>query len=178
MGIRLYLIDPETGEPVGALQDGDRIVRAASVEAYRRVEGNTVRVPDEEVPWGMDGFVKVNTREILLWLPKLTAIERQMLFSILPYVQYTSCAIVSGNNEPVDYDGLERISGMSRATVFNAVKLLKQKNILSVVKNSRTQFYICPWIVARGGTINKTLRTMFREYQVQSAGGKRWREMQ
>lgn len=176
MNGRYGIVDLQNGTMIDQLFDGDRIIRKNSAEAYKKVHGNQY-IDENSVYWELDGYVKVNTQELSLWLPQLNVAERQLLLAMIPFVQYTSCAIFYRNHRPIDYDGLIEISGLGKSSVYSAVLGLRKKNIISVVKNSRTQFYICPWIVTKGMAINKTLKTMFCNYRIQSLGGKCWGEL-
>lgn len=173
----LGIINLDNGNIIGELNEGDRILRKSSSDAYKRACDDGVFNSDDSTFWEYGGYVKVNTNELSLWLSQLNTTERQLLLCIIPYVQYTSCAIFYKNHIPCDYDGLCNISNLKHSSVFSAVASLRKKNIISVVKNSKTQFYICPWIVTKGMAINKTLKVMFCNYHIQSMGGKRWGDL-
>lgn len=162
-----FIVEEQTGEITNELAEGDRILRAKSIEKLKTTD-----------KWDAGGFSKVNTEELRLLTPTLTASERSVLLSLLSYVSYTSCLIQYPNGKDINFDSIVKICGMSHNTMLATVEMLLQKDILYKGRNSKgNQYFMNPWIAYRGNTINKVLFDMFKNYKILSRGGKTWKEI-
>lgn len=162
--VRGIIIDPETGELVGELHDGDRVVRKASVEYLRNSQ-----------VWRMENFYKGHTGELGRWMRELSANEKVLLFSVVPYIGYEDCCLKHSNGVPLGTEDLVKISGMARSTMYETLSGLIKKDIIYRGKNANErQFFINPWLFAKGNRINRVLKTMFRNYRVRVLGGVKW----
>lgn len=165
--IRGIIIHPETGELIGELAAGDRVVRKASV-AY--LENTQV--------WRMENFYKGHSGELNKWMQELSVSEKAFLFSVVPYIGYEDCCLKHSNGRPLGTEDLVRVTGMARRTVYDAIAGLVKKDIIYRGKNAKErQFFINPWLFAKGNRINKVLKTMFRNYKIRVLGGVKWKNV-
>lgn len=161
------VVDEDTGKVVNTIFQGDRILRSKSVELLQTKD-----------KWDTGSFSKVNDEELKLLTPTLTISERSVLWSLLPYVSYSSCLIQHTNGKDINFSGIVKLSGMSYNTVLSAVESLISKDVIYKGKNSRgNQFFINPWIAYKGNTINKVLFDMFKNYKILSKGNKAWKDI-
>src|SRR5690554_4873492 len=93
--IRGIIIHPETGELIGELAAGDRVVRKASV-AY--LENTQV--------WRMENFYKGHSGELNKWMQELSVSEKAFLFSVVPYIGYEDCCLKHSNGRPLGTEDL------------------------------------------------------------------------
>ena len=148
-----YIVD-EGGEFVGELRDGDRILRKESVE---KLEG--------QEPWSFRSFAVMNTDEMQKVVAELDRNEKAVFCVLIPYVQYATCLLAYSNGRCITSGDMAELTGFSRHTAEAALCGLVKKNILCKVRNSKeVQWYINPYLVCKGRVINKTLKTMFRNY--------------
>lgn len=164
---RRLIVEEQTGEITNELGEGDRILRAKSIEKLKTT-----------AKWDMEAYSKVNSDELRLLTPTLTASERSVIFSLLPYVSYTSCLIQYPNGRDINFDSIVKLCGMSHNTTMATIETLIAKDILYKGRNSKgNQYFMNPWIAYRGNTINKVLFDMFKNYKILSRGGKAWKEI-
>lgn len=157
-------------------------VKKNSIESYKRnrkaIERRKVNDSSKYMSWDLKHYSKVNTDELRLLLPELSKNERIVLFSLLPYVGYDDCLLKHINGKELNIEGIAKISSLSASTVEKVVKSLRHKDILYKGKNSRNvQYFINPWICSRGSKLSKVLKTMFQNYEVQSFGGIKWKDL-
>lgn len=152
-----YVVD-ENGVIVGELGEGDRILRAKSIEHFEDKERTIYK-----------SFCVLNVEEYMLIMKELDKNSKLVLSQLVPYVQYTTCLLAFPNGKPITSGDMTTVTGLSRHTVENALNVLLAKDILYKGRNSReVQWYINPHIVHRGRLTNKVLQTMFRNYKPRS----------
>ena len=157
-------------------------VKKNSIESYKRnrkaIERRKVNDSSKYMSWDLKHYSKVNTDELRLLLLELNKNERIVLFSLLPYVGYDDCLLKHMNGKELNIEGISKISGLSVSTVEKVVESLRYKDILYKGKNSRNvQYFINPWICSRGSKLSKVLKRMFQNYEVQSFGGIKWKDL-
>ena len=161
------VIDEDSGEVVNRLVEGDRILKAKSIEKLKNQD-----------KWVTGSFSKINNEEMKLLTQLLTASECSVILKLIPYVSYNSCVIQHQNGKDINFDGIVKLCGMSYVTTMETVNSLVSKDILYKGRNSKgNQYFMNPWIAYRGNTINKVLFDMFKNYKVLSRGGKAWKEI-
>lgn len=160
------ILNIETGEIMGEIRDGDRIVRSKSI---KMLSGTQI--------WRIEKFTKGSLGEIRALIPELTSSEKSFLFCMSAYVGYEDCCLEHDNGTPLSRDCMMDITGLSRATIFNVLNSLRKKDIIFKGKNSQGDLYfINPWIYCRGNRINNVLKTMFKNYKVRVIN-KRWGDL-
>jgi len=167
------VIDTETGEILTKLKEGDRIVRAESIEYLESNE-----------PWKKVGFFKGYSNELRMVVPTLSTTEKALLLSLIPYVSIDafdmkhSNGLEYSNGNDMGLEGVIKVCGLSRNTTVDAINSLVKKDILYKGKNSKgNQYFMNPWLIHRGGTINKTLKAMFKNYRIKTEGNVKWKDL-
>lgn len=161
------VIDEETGEILAYLEEGDRILRAKSEEYLKESEA-----------WSASGFFKGHSAELQKVLPDLTMSEKAVLISIIPYVYYVTCNLRHSNKKDIVLKDIIRICGFSKNTVVAAIDSLISKDILYKGQNSKSnQYFVNPWLIHKGNTINKVLKEMFKNYRVRTKDNLRWKDL-
>lgn len=149
-----YIVN-ENGVIIDELQEGDRIVRSSSIKALNGKERIVYK-----------NFCILNISEYKAIMSEISGTARSVLAQLIPYVQYSSCLLAFSNGKPINGKHLCGITGLSRNTVEKGILELVEKNVLYKRKNLRkVQYYINPYIVHRGQLVNRTLRSMFRNYR-------------
>ena len=134
---------------------------------------------EEHQVWNPDNFYKGYTHEIRRIMDKLDIYERAFLFSVATYVGYDDCCLKFDNGNELTFDKMVEISGMSKGKLSTIIQQLLKKDILYKGKNSKTiQYFVNPWIFCKGNRINKVLKQIFRNYEIQSENGKKWKDLE
>jgi len=168
MTYKRYLINLETGELTDALEEGDSILRNGSKEHLK----SRSTIP-------MKSFVKLNSDELARVMPELTTNERAVFITMIPYVSYMSCCLTYKNGVNIELEDIAKLSFSSRATTIKAVESLVKKNIFYKGKNGKgNQYFVNPWLVNKGMTIDSVLKEMFKHYRIRSKGGVKWENLQ
>lgn len=163
---RGIVISPESGREIDAIYAGDRVVRKESIDYLKSVE-----------EWKIEHFYKGHIKEIEKWMKDLSIVEKAFLFSIVPYISYNDCHLAYGNGVDIGTEDLVEITGLSRGAVYEAINSLVKKDILYKGRNSKNrQYFVNPWLFAKGSRINKVLKTMFKNYRIRVLGGVRWKD--
>ena len=158
------------------INDGDIIVRKASLEAYERIKKKKSQTQD----WSkvMQSFCKGNIEELRKNMSNLDVYEKAFLFSIVPYVGYEDCCLKYDNGRELKFESLLEITGISRAKLQSVINSLVEKDIIYKGKNSnKIQYFVNPWLFCKGNRINKVLRTMFKNYKIQTFDGTKWKDL-
>ena len=123
-------------------------------------------------------YFRGNVEEIKLILEELEPYERIFLFSIAPYVGFTDCCIKSGNNVALNFEGMMKISKISKGKLSEVLQNLRKKDIIYKGNNSKDiQYFVNPWIFNKGNKYNKVLRTMFENYKIRTKGNVKWKDL-
>jgi len=164
--VRSVLINPDTGEKMGEVREGDVILRKNSIDYL-----------DSCHVWKVEHFYKGNAAEMKKLMKELTPNEKVLLFSIAVYVGYEDCCLKHDNGNELTTKDLVMLSGLGRSTTFETINSLIQKDILYKGRNSskNRQYFINPWIFCKGNRINKVLKTMFKNYKIRVLGGTQWK---
>lgn len=163
------IISTESGEIIGTLESGDKILKAKTMGYLERTE-----------EWRIENFYKGNVDEIVEWIQDLTMAERAFLFSIAPYISYEDCHLQYRNKRDIDIKDMVKVTGLSKNTVYTVTKSLLSKDILYQGENSSNirQWFVNPWLFCRGQRVNKVLKTMFKNYKIRVMGGKKWADVE
>lgn len=170
------IVDSDTGEITSEFNDGDRIVRKESLESFSRMKERAKQCQS----WTkeMAPFYKGNIEEIRKTMKALDIYEKAFLYSIATYIGYEDCCLKHDNGKELRFDTLVEITGISKGKLSSVINGLIDKNILYKGKNSNTtQYFVNPWLFCRGNRINKVLKTMFKNYQIQILDGTMWKDL-
>lgn len=161
------LVDKDDGDIYGELGEGDRILRSNTIEYLKSTE-----------EWKMEHFYKGCIDEIKQIMKELSTNEKAFLFAVAPYVGYEDCCIKHQNGDDITTEDLVGLTGLGRTTLFSVINSLCEKDILYKGKNSKAkQYFMNPWIFAKGNRINKVLKTMFKNYRIRIMGNKKWKDI-
>lgn len=158
------------------LNEGDRVLRRASIEAFRELKHKKEQSQD----WSkvMQSFYKGNINELRKNMSNLDIYEKAFLFSIVSYIGYEDCCLKYDNGKELKFESLIEITGISRAKLQSVINSLIEKDIIYKGKNSNTiQYFINPWLFCKGNRINKVLKTMFQNYKIQVLNGTKWKDL-
>ena len=148
------------------------VTSQSSIDSMKKLKKKKA---EECEPLDFDDFVKANHDELALLMPTLKTVEKAFIASIMMYVRYDSCQIAHFNNKDIGTEELIKLAGVSRQTGYVVIESLISKHIIVRCENGKTkQYFMNPWLFARGGTKNKTLRAMFKHYIVRSRGCLPW----
>lgn len=126
----------------------------------------------------MEHFYKGNIDEIRKTMQNLNVYEKAFLYSIVPYIGYEDCCLKYDNGNELKFEALVDISGISRSKLAEVISSLVEKDIVYKGKNSNTiQYFVNPWLFCKGNRINKVLKTMFKNYEIQTKDGIRWKDL-
>lgn len=157
----------DDGEIIGQYNQGDKIVRKASIEYLK----------DTEV-WRIEHFYKGNIDEIRSQLESLTVYEKAFLLSIATYIGYEDCCIKYDNGCCMGFDDLVKLCRMSREKTMTTLNSLIKADILYKGRNSKgLQYFVNPWLFCKGNRIDKVLKTMFKNYRIKVMNGMKWGEL-
>lgn len=110
-------------------------------------------------------------------MASLSINERAFLFSVVTFIGYNDCCIKHDNGKEMSLDYLVQLTKMKKTLLYKTIESLRKKDIIYKGKNSEgDQFFMNPWLFARGNQINKVLKTMFRNYKIYVHGGQKWGE--
>lgn len=155
MDTSLKLVDCN-GEIVGSIEQGDRIVRKASVEFLC-----------DTMEWGKGRpFIKV----FIDYFPKvaesLSGGAVGLMSVIATYIAYRSNLLCNrSSNNPLSNKDIEDITGLSKVSVAKYMDELVDAKVLFRGKTGKSyQYYANPYVYCKGTKINKTLEAMFKNY--------------
>jgi hypothetical protein len=149
------VIDTETGQIVNELRNGDRIVHATSVEAFREFES---------APKG-ETFTKLYHRVIPLIVDcGLSASELILFMHLAVNLRYLSNVAKYPNGRLITRDNLQNDLKISESTVKRSIyRLIKLGLIAEASTVEGKVFIVNPFVVTVGDKINKTVYDLFRK---------------
>ena len=182
MAQKLQIVNPETGEVIDTLEQGDRVIRKKSLDAYDGIRKKRMELLEkkEQMNVRYKGYSTSNTDEMAALMDgrKISLEEMGMLKSMEPFIGRYSCAVLNKEGEPATLDDIAKQAGCSRQRAHTILKLMVKHMYLNRTQTGRyVTYFVNPLLVLRGTTINATLLKMFGKYKVQSQGGKTWEEI-
>lgn len=151
------VINAETGDVIGYIGDGDRIVRLESMESASS-KSDMVELNKGEA------FVKVYIKAIPeLMAAGLKGAEYMAVLQLLPYVSYGS-GLVASFGRPMGVSDFAKVLQCTERNASYTIKKLVDKKVLARTRaGEEVKYFANPYIFMRGQKINKTLQTMFRK---------------
>ena len=126
----------------------------------------------------MKVFFMGNVKELEEVLKDLTITEKGLMLSIAPYISFNDCCIEYTNGRHMNVKQVADISGISEKTAQETIKSLIDKNILNKQKEGRNvRYYANPWLFCRRGKVDKSLRSLFGNYQIRTKGNIKWKDL-
>ena len=161
------VVDINTGEIINHIREGDQIIRGK------------FEVTDEKfIPWNCGNFVKGNQQEIKPLAEELSYIQSSLLFVLMPYVSYKSCLISYPNGKDINLQTISELFGSNIKTASKVTGQLIKMHILYKGRiGNNNQYFMNPWVMYKGNYINKTLKAMFKDYQIRSLGNVKWKDL-
>lgn len=149
------VIDTETGQIMNELRDGDRIVHATSIEAFREFES---------APKG-ETFTKLYHKVIPLIVDcGLSASELILFMHLAVNLRYLSNVAKYPNGRLITRDNLQNDLKISESTVKRSIyRLIKLGLIAEASTIEGKVFIVNPFVVTVGDKINKTVYDLFRK---------------
>ena len=145
------------------------------MEAYERIKEEGKKYQEWNI---MEHFYKGNIDEIRKTMQNLNVYEKAFLYSIVPYISYEDCCLKYDNGNELKFETLVDISGISKGKLSTVINSLVEKDIVYKGKNSNTiQYFVNPWLFCKGNRINKVLKTMFKNYEIQTKEGIKWKDL-
>lgn len=149
--MKRLVIDENTGEITQSfdVDGGERIVKVKRFKKRPRVHLN-------------GEFMKLFEKSFND-LAQLSPNALRVLVVLLPYVGDNNRILTNSKNGKVTIREVVKLTGLSYATSFNALKELNALNILRV--ESRKWTYLNPKILYKGYTVNPSVMDLFKEYR-------------
>lgn len=127
--------------------------------------GEVYRVFDEGIEPESDNryenyvFVNEGIRDLI---PELTANEKAVLMSVLPFVQYKTNRVAYPNGRPIKVNSLSKLTGLSKNTLGAVLKSLEEKNLLLRAREGKAyELYVNPDIFCKGRKIFTKVKEVF-----------------
>ncbi|HAA25286.1 MAG TPA: hypothetical protein DCE11_04090 [Ruminiclostridium sp.] len=149
------VLETETGEIVTNLNDGDRILRANSIEAFKELE----------TPPKGESFSKLYHKVLpKLAQCKLSSAEWAVFLYLGTNLRYISNVAQYRNGRLITRENLSADLKLPEITVKRAVlRLIKEGLIIEARTIEGKVFVINPFVVSVGGKISKTVYDLFRK---------------
>lgn len=149
------VIEMETGEFLTEIFDGDRIIRASSIEALKELES---------APKG-ETFTKLY-RSVIPMIAgcKLSAAEMIVFMYLASNLRYISNVAKFQNGKLITRDNIQHELKLSEITVKRSLyRLMKEGLIVEASTIEGKVFIINPFVMSVGGKISKTVYDLFRK---------------
>jgi hypothetical protein len=151
------IIDTDTGDAIGTLFEGDRIIRKKIIEILP-VEDNRMAFNNGE--WGKTYDLSFKKLSRL----KLDVIEYRMTLLFMSLVSYGSGLIIHGNSKLITTEWFENELDISHKVFEKSlIKLLDYRIISQSYSGKEKIYFFNPYIYQKGKYINKTLFEMFKK---------------
>jgi hypothetical protein len=149
------VINPETGEILTVLVDGDRIIRSRSIDALSELEN----APKNET------FTKLYHKIVPLMVEcDLSASELMIFMHLAVNLRYLSNVAKYPNGKLINRNNLQSDLHLSEPTIKRAIyRLVKFGLIVEALTLEGKVFIVNPYVVAVGDKINKTVYDLFRK---------------
>jgi hypothetical protein len=150
----LVVADSDTGEIVGEIQKGDRIIRKTSIDKYN----STIDLNNGE------SFVKVFSNALYELSDKLTGKEALFLYYLLQYVNYED-GILERNKELLTKEMIVEETKQSERNVERLIAGLIEKEIIGKHRTGtkKIAYTVNPFIFMKGKRIDKTLYELYKK---------------
>lgn len=159
------VVNQDTGEIENILQDGDRILKAKSIEhlSNKKKQFNKGK-----------SFVKLYDEVVPDLVEYLNGAELKYILAISQHVSYSDCVLRKTSNnlsEPISASEFGQIHNYPYSTVKKVFNSLKKKGVLAYVEigsvfpdyvgKVEKMYLVNPYIYFRGMEINETVKTIF-----------------
>jgi hypothetical protein len=151
------IVDKETGEVVGALNSGDRILRGASLKHLIK-QGELVEfLPNVD-------YVKIYTDPLKELKRTLTGAEMLFVISMLEFISYETGILQHCNGRALTRKKMAEITGNDVKTIDKLTASLTKKEIIGKHKTGRAIcFTVNPYLFCKGKLVSKTLTKLYEK---------------
>jgi biotin operon repressor len=148
-------MNTETGEWVTDINDGDKIVRAGSINSARELES---------APRG-ERFSKLyHSIMPLIIETSLTTAEVMLFLFLASHLRFMSNVAKFENGKLITRDSLEAALGLSERTIKSSIyRLIKEGLIVETNTIEGKVFVVNPYVISVGDKLNKTIYDLFRK---------------
>lgn len=146
------IIDLETGEYFGELEEGDRIVKKKSVDYL----SNTV-------PLQVTGrkFIKLYANVTKLLMEDLVSItEYKVFLTMVNNIQYNTFLLGKDNGNLLKISDLCKLSGVSLSSCKRVMTRFEE---LGIIKKGKDKIFCNPYVFCRGNRAYKSVLDMFKD---------------
>lgn len=167
------LINNATGEFI-EIKKGDyfKHIPASALSHVRNREINKKRTEENFTNCGLDKFnpgmfTKIFTSEFEANMPNMTTNEIALMMLLSEYMEVGSNILMKKNHKnKIRMDDIIHISKMSRSIAYKAMQGLIDKILIIKCTDTdgKEQFVMNPYIMLKGGWLNKTIRRLFDGY--------------
>lgn len=149
------VINPDTGEIISVMKDGDRVIRGTSTAALKELES---------VPKG-ETFSKLYHKIIPLMVEcNLSASELMIFMHLAVNLRYLSNVAKYQNGKLINRASIQLDLQLSERTIKRSVyQLIKVGLIVEASTIEGKVFIVNPYVVMVGDKINKTVYDLFRK---------------
>jgi hypothetical protein len=150
----LVIADPTTGEIISELNEGDRIVRKASIDKY-----NSTMSFNKDEP-----FVKVFSNVLFELSDKLSGKESLFLYYLLQYVNFED-GILERNKEILTKEMIIEETKQSERNIERLIAGLIEKEVIGKHRTGtkKVAYTINPFIFMKGKRIDLTLYELYKK---------------
>ena len=145
------IVDTETNEILGELEQGDRIIKKKSVEYLGSTDVVETRPKDP--------FIKLyyNINKVLMG--EFSSISDYVLFhTLIHFVRYDSCKLAYDNGVELKLKNIIEESGLPSSTCRRAVDKFVDKGLLY---KERTTYYCNPYVFCKGNRVYRSTLEKF-----------------
>lgn len=159
------IIDPNTGEQVGTIDKGDKIIKTNSIKAYNKLNDEYF------VNWKSNKniqFIKIFRTEGRRHMKniELSPYAKAFMYDMELYIEYKTNLLVNEKGQPVSNKDIERITKLNNKTISKVLKELEEKLVIKIVGNTNNRkIYINPYLFCAGNMIQKDVVLMFEDYR-------------
>jgi hypothetical protein len=151
--VKLITLNPETGEIVGEINEGDKIIRKETQDYLN----STIKDFNKD-----EQFIKVFIKPLYELSRTLTGTESVFLNYLIQYINYAD-GILKQNNNVLTRNIISKETDIPLRTVDRLLSSLMEKQIIGKHKTGRMVcFTVNPFIFMRGKRIGNTLYEFYK----------------
>ena len=150
------IIDTETGELLGELDKGDRIVKKKSVEYLESTEKVEIISSNRQ-----ERFSKLYYSINDILQEEFTTVNDYKLYmTLMRYVRYDSCILAYDNGKELKQKDIIELSKIPSSTCRRTI----QKFIdIELLKKGESVFYCNPYVFCKGNRVYKSVIKKFKD---------------
>ena len=147
----------EHGEIVGEINDGDRILRGASIKHLVKQSELVEFLPNTN-------YVKIYTDPLKELKRSLTGAEMLFVISMLEFISYETGILQHSNGRVLTRKTISEVTGNDVKTVDRLVCSLVKKEVFGKHRTGSTVcFTVNPYLFCKGRMVSKTLMKLYEK---------------